>query len=234
MLRKGVGSEKAKANLKRAKDKAPDRGRGAKLTAKNINTNYVGVRTAALPDTVKLEANADLSVQEQLKNVLTQHSVKLIDLFREWDDDGNGALDKKEMRQAVAALGYDAPRAEVDALFDSIDTDLSGWIEYEECAFAAITPFRLFRTDGRCLPLVQIQESSQRFRSTACCCGCREAKAKAPSNSSPSAKPRECISSAAASYASMDAAAVEPAQAELLPRQAQHQSLGTLSRVGRG
>ena len=47
MLRKGVGSERAKANLKRA-PKQGDRGRGAKLTAKNINTNYVASRTAAL------------------------------------------------------------------------------------------------------------------------------------------------------------------------------------------
>ena len=86
MLRKGVGSEKAKANLKRVQDKAPDRGRGAKITNKNINLNYVGVRTAALPDTVKLEVSDDVSVQEQLKDILTKHGVKLIDLFREWDD----------------------------------------------------------------------------------------------------------------------------------------------------
>ena len=37
MLRKGVGSERAKANLKRAKK--IDRGRGAKLTAKSVNRN---------------------------------------------------------------------------------------------------------------------------------------------------------------------------------------------------
>ena len=58
--------------------------------------------------------------------------MKLIDLFREWDDDGNGALDKKELRAAVAALGYDAPRSSIDALFDSIDEDKSGWIEFHE------------------------------------------------------------------------------------------------------
>ena len=56
----------------------------------------------------------------------------LSDLFREWDDDGNGALDKKELRRAVAALGYDAPKKEVDAFFDSIDVDHSGFIEFGE------------------------------------------------------------------------------------------------------
>jgi hypothetical protein len=104
----------------------------ARLTNKNHNTNYAAAYAAALPPTVRLEASEEVSVQEQLSNALAKHQVKLIDLFREWDDDGNGALDKKELRQAVAALGYDAPRAEVDALFESIDTDGSGWVEYEE------------------------------------------------------------------------------------------------------
>ena len=58
--------------------------------------------------------------------------MRLIDLFREWDDDGNGALDKKELRAAVAALGYEAPRAEVDALYDAFDKDGSGEIEFKE------------------------------------------------------------------------------------------------------
>ena len=87
---------------------------------------------AALPPTVKLDAISEKSVQEQLLDILQEHGVKLIDLFREWDDDGNGALDKKELRQAVAALGYDAPRKDVDSFFDIIDADHSGWIEFEE------------------------------------------------------------------------------------------------------
>jgi Ca2+-binding EF-hand superfamily protein len=87
---------------------------------------------AALPATVKLEATDDRSIQEQLLDAMKKNAVKLIDLFRDWDDDGNGAIDKKEMRQAVAALGFEAPRKEVDAFFDSIDKDSSGFIEYEE------------------------------------------------------------------------------------------------------
>ena len=62
--------------------------------------------------------------------------MRLIDLFREWDDDGNGALDKKEMRAAVAALGYEAPKFAIDELFDMIDVDKSGWIEFHELKFA--------------------------------------------------------------------------------------------------
>ena len=133
MLRKGAGSEVTKANLKRMAGKQKDTSRGAKLTAKSVNVNYVTQRTAALPPAVKLTyRDAEKSLPEQLKDILSEYSVRLIDLFREWDDDGNGALDKKEVRRAVAALGYEAPRSEVDALFDSIDVDKGGMIEFEE------------------------------------------------------------------------------------------------------
>ena len=131
MLRKGAGSERAKANLKRA-PKQRDTGRGAALTAKNMNANYSAARVAALPPMVKLDATADSSIEEQLALILKENSVKLIDLFREWDDNGDGALDKKELRASVAALGYDAPKKEVDAFFDSIDVDGSGFIEFHE------------------------------------------------------------------------------------------------------
>merc|ERR1711871_1493670 len=135
MLRKGVGSEMTKRNLKRAGSQK-DTSRGAKVTAKNINANYVASRSAALPETVKLSARSGTSVQEQLRNILTEHSVKLIDLFREWDDDGNGGVDKKEFRQAIAALGYDAPKSQIDALFESLDDDKTGFIEFHELKIA--------------------------------------------------------------------------------------------------
>ena len=131
MLRKGLGANATKSKLKRMEGKQADRSRGAKVTRKNIDSNYVGARVSALPPTVKLDPSGG-PIVEQLISLLQKHSVKLIDLFREWDDDGNGALDKKEMRQAIAALGFEAPRKEIDALFDSIDVDGSGWIEFNE------------------------------------------------------------------------------------------------------
>jgi Ca2+-binding EF-hand superfamily protein len=51
-LRTGVGSEGTKNRLKRMQGRRADRGRGAKITAKNINANYVTARTATLPPTL--------------------------------------------------------------------------------------------------------------------------------------------------------------------------------------
>lgn len=41
-------------------------------------------------------------------------------------------IDKSEFRKAITALGFHAPRADVDAIFDQIDTDNSGAILYKE------------------------------------------------------------------------------------------------------
>ena len=56
----------------------------------------------------------------------------MIDLFRDWDDDGDGTVSKKEFRKAMQTLGLTVPREEVDALFDSFDPDGGGAIDYAE------------------------------------------------------------------------------------------------------
>ena len=120
-LRKGAGSEKVTANLKRGKERGQrDGGRGAKLTSRNLNANFAGSRVAALPPMVQLDPSQG-SVPEQLNLILSEHNVKLIDLFREWDDDGNGAIDKKEFRAAIADLGYDVSKKEANAAFALLD-----------------------------------------------------------------------------------------------------------------
>ena len=52
--------------------------------------------------------------------------------FGEFDKDGNGEIDLPEFRELVASLGLELDRAAAEALFDSIDTDEEGTIDYEE------------------------------------------------------------------------------------------------------
>eukprot|EP00900_Chrysochromulina_parva_P001495 jgi/Chrpa1/11346/Chrysochromulina_OHIO_Genome00021234-RA len=134
-LRAGVGHELAQRNLSRAPPK-PDRSRTAKLNAKNVNMNYTTAHVAALPETVKLDASSSVSLQEQLRQIVKTNSVKLVDLFADWDEDGNGGLDKKEFRKGIAALGYDAPNKDIDAIFDSMNDDGNGYIEFAELKLA--------------------------------------------------------------------------------------------------
>ena len=38
------------------------------------------------------------------------NAVRVIDLFREWDTDGNGMIDRDEFRKAMPELGFHAPK----------------------------------------------------------------------------------------------------------------------------
>jgi len=80
------------------------------------------------------ERDTDKSVQQLLREALTANATRVSDLFRDWDHDGNGTISKREFRGAVVALGYQAPREEVDKLFDSLDEDRSGLMDYRELA----------------------------------------------------------------------------------------------------
>ena len=72
--------------------------------------------------------------QEQIRDALSKNAVRVIDLFREWDDNGDGTVSKKEFRRAVPMLGLDPvpSKADIDALFDQWDPDGSGNIDYKE------------------------------------------------------------------------------------------------------
>ena len=71
-----------------------------------------------------------------LSAFLAENNVKVISLFREWDEDGNGALDKKELRKACAALGYYASREDLDELFRECDHSGDGLIDINEMKHA--------------------------------------------------------------------------------------------------
>ena len=68
----------------------------------------------------------------QLGEALGKNAVRVIDLFREWDENGDGVVSKKEFRRAMPLLGFDVPKPEIDALFDQFDPDLTGQVEYVE------------------------------------------------------------------------------------------------------
>ncbi len=59
------------------------------------------------------------SIQDQLRDALTKNAVRVIDLFKEWDANGDGTVSRREFRAGVSQMGFDAPRADVHALVDT-------------------------------------------------------------------------------------------------------------------
>ncbi len=79
-----------------------------------------------------IDEDANKSVPEQLRDALAANAVRVIDLFREWDDDRSGSVTAREFRKAMRSLGFQASRAEVDAVFSQFDQDGSGSIDQKE------------------------------------------------------------------------------------------------------
>ena len=53
-------------------------------------------------------------------------------LFRQWDTDNSGSVERKEFRKAITQLGFDAPRDTLDAVFSEMDKDGSGSVDFKE------------------------------------------------------------------------------------------------------
>ena len=78
------------------------------------------------------EGAAADTVHAALRELLTSNAVRVIDLFREWDEDGNGQVSASEFRRSIGALGYEGSSETINELFASFDTDGSGSLDYRE------------------------------------------------------------------------------------------------------
>jgi len=71
-------------------------------------------------------------VRRTLLEVLNSDQMRVLDLFRAWDVNGDGLVGKQELRSALAGLGIEASVQVVDALFGILDTDNDGTLQYRE------------------------------------------------------------------------------------------------------
>ena len=71
-------------------------------------------------------------VAEQLRAALKKNSMKVVTLFKEWDDDESGSITKKEFRRGMREMGLEFPPDAMDELFNEWDPDGSGELSLRE------------------------------------------------------------------------------------------------------
>ncbi|MEC8494554.1 MAG: EF-hand domain-containing protein, partial [Planctomycetota bacterium] len=71
-------------------------------------------------------------VDEQIRDYLSKKAVRVVELFRQWDDDDTGQIEKKEFRRGMKELGLTVSKAQLDELFSAWDKDKTGFITIEE------------------------------------------------------------------------------------------------------
>jgi Ca2+-binding EF-hand superfamily protein len=92
------------------------------------------------PGPVDVDASAANKIQRQIKSALSANHVEVLDLFRQWDENGDGKLGKEEFRKVVAMLGIEAPAHDADLVFDSFDEDGNGFVQINELWHAIRDP----------------------------------------------------------------------------------------------
>ena len=97
-----------------------------------------------------LTTAAGRSMQDEIRAILTKNAMRVMDLFRAWDVDGNGAINKREYRKAVRALRVQAPNPQIDSVFDSWDKNGNGSIDHKEL-------YKILRPGGDVQLAVELQ-----------------------------------------------------------------------------
>lgn len=69
----------------------------------------------------------------EMREKLHENAARVIDLFKKWDNDGDGQISKKEFVKAMPMFGMEhCLPVELSALFDAFDPDGSGEISFRE------------------------------------------------------------------------------------------------------
>ena len=67
-----------------------------------------------------------------LQSILILRNLKIGEIIKRWDKDGDGSVTRSEFHKNVKELGVTANRTDVDVFFDTLDDDDGGSLNLEE------------------------------------------------------------------------------------------------------
>lgn len=76
-----------------------------------------------------MQASAAL---EKLLSFMEVHYLRMVDVFRKIDADGNGTIEASEVGDTLLALGVEVPHVVLAELFSLIDVDGDGGVSVDE------------------------------------------------------------------------------------------------------
>lgn len=79
-------------------------------------------------------------IRHTLRSLLAKSAKKrVVDIYRAWDCDDSKSITREEFYSALRKIGFRAPRTAMDALFDEMDTDGSGYDKPSACPWAEVS-----------------------------------------------------------------------------------------------
>ena len=80
----------------------------------------------------------------KLKEVIASNMQRVLNLFQAWDTNGDKCVDRKEFAKAIKDLGFEFPKSTIHKLFDYLDDDGRGTLDYQELRTALQAPIKSF------------------------------------------------------------------------------------------
>lgn len=129
------------------------------------------------------DAPLDETVPNLIRSVLAARLVRVIDLFRQLDDDSNGKVSVFEFIKAMREFGIESPPNAIVAVFNSFDKDRDGHIEYKELD-------KLLRTSKEKHPKLEALKSHPLKKTASPPKGANGASPRKSPNASPKSSPK--------------------------------------------
>jgi len=82
--------------------------------------------------TFEFDPDSERSASEQLAMALKAGATRVLDLFRQWDTDGDGSVSKAEFLSGLPKLGFNIDKKYIEELFDEWDKDGGGELSFGE------------------------------------------------------------------------------------------------------
>lgn len=79
-------------------------------------------------------AQWETDILEKIRAIARSSSISFEDIFKRFDEDGNGAITQTEFRNAIRKLNLGLSSREIDKLMSRVDTNADGKIDYREFA----------------------------------------------------------------------------------------------------
>ena len=94
--------------------------RPAGFAAKMKVTTATAAATAGYAGAGPQSSSVEERIMGDFRKVLAKNVLRLDNLFRKWDLNGDGAIDRREWAQALPLIGVNTNAAIIDRLFDEV------------------------------------------------------------------------------------------------------------------
>lgn len=106
-------------------------------TLKQINQNVKGDFMESIEEDIDEEGTGFIGLEEfmfilQKKLQLDEDERELKEIFRVLDKEKKGEVNVNELRWILKSLGDDLTEEDIDDMIADVDTDGSGWVDYDE------------------------------------------------------------------------------------------------------